>query len=88
MHRSQVTFEATHTIRTTVSIEKWAPLHMAPPKFQALEPNVGDHLESSLEKSTYVCLFLTIRNTAIDQGVAICKEIMAPGQCIHAGQRP
>ena len=31
MQRSQVTFEATLTTRTTVSIEKKTPVHLAPP---------------------------------------------------------
>ena len=62
-------------------------MHLAPP-FQALDPNVGDHLEYNVEKRMFVYLFLTIRNTAIDQGAAICKKTMAPGNFIHAGQRP
>ena len=78
--------EATLTTRTTVSIEKKTPVHLAPPLL-AFNPNVGDYLESNVEKRTFV-LFLAIRNTAIDQGAVICKETMAPGRCIHAGQRP
>ena len=63
------------------------PLHLAPP-LQALEPNVGDHLEGNVEERMYVYLLMTIQNTAIDQGAAICKQTMAPGKCIHVGQRP
>ena len=53
-------------------------MHLAPP-FQAMEPNVGDHLQGNVEERMYVYLFMTIRNTAIDQGAAICKKTMAPG---------
>ena len=84
MQRSQVTFEATLTTRTTVSIEKWTPLHLAPP-LQAFESNVGNHLEGNVEKRMFVYPFLTIRNTAIDQGAAICKKTMAPGKYIQSG---
>ena len=70
-----------------MSIEKRITVHLAPP-FQALDPNVGDHLEDNVEKRMFVYPFLTIRNTAIDQGAAICKKTMAPGKCMHAGQRP
>ena len=70
-----------------MSIEKKTPVHLAPP-LQALKPNVGDRLEGNIEKRMFVYLFLTIRNTAIDQGAAICKKTMAPGKCMHAGQRP
>ena len=45
----QVTFEATLTTRTTVSIEKRTPVHLAP-SLRALEPNVGDHIEGNVEK--------------------------------------
>ena len=70
-------------------IEKRTTVHLAPP-LQALEPNVGDHLEGNVEKRMFVYLvsILTIRNTAIDQGAAICKKTMAPGKCIYADQRP
>ena len=40
-----------------------------------MDPSVGDHLEGNVEKRMYVYLFLTIRNTAIDQSSAICKKI-------------
>ena len=69
-----------------MSIEKKIPVHLVPPS-QTLKPNVGDHLEGHVEKGMFVYLFLTIRNAAIDQGAAISKT-MAPGKCIHAGQRP
>ena len=70
-----------------MSIENWPPLHLTPP-LQALETNVGDHLEGNVEERMYVYLFMTILSTAIDQGAAICKKTMAPGKCIHVGQRP
>ena len=84
--RSQETFEATLTNCTTVFIENRTPLHLSP-TLQALKPNVGDRLEGNEEERTEVYLFMTIRNTAIDQGAAICKKTMTPGKCIHDGQR-
>ena len=63
------------------------PVHLAPP-LQAVEPNVGDHLEGNVEERMYVYIFMTIRNTVIDQGVAIWKKTIAPGKCVNAGQRP
>ena len=67
-----------------MSIEKRITVNLAPP-FQALDPNVGDHLEDNVEKRMFVYPFLTIRNTAIDQGAAICKKTMAPGKYIQSG---
>ena len=43
-----------------------------------MKPNIGDLLGGNVEKRMFVYLFLTIRNTAIDQGASICKT-MAPG---------
>ena len=57
---------------------------LAPP-LQALKPNVGDHLEGNVEKRMFVYLLSKIRNTAIDQGAAICKKTMAPGMYVHSG---
>ena len=88
IQRSQATFEATLTTRTTASIEKKrkrAPGSTAlgieaqrrrPPKTQRREEDVR------------TCIFDETYNTAIDQGAAIRKTTMAPGKCIHAGQRP
>ena len=59
-------------------------MHLAPP-FQALDPNVGDLLEDNVEKRMFVYLILTIRNTAIDQGAAICKKTMSPGKYVQFG---
>ena len=67
-----------------MSIEKWTPLHLAPP-LQAFESNVGNHLEGNVEERMYVYLFMTMQNTAIDQGAAVCKKTMARGKCLHAG---
>ena len=87
IQQSQATFEATLTTRTTVSIDKWTPLRLNPP-LQELEPNAGDYLEGNAEERMYEYLFTTIRNIAIDQGDAICKNTMGTGKCIHASQRP
>ena len=67
-------------------------LHPALP-LEALEPNVDDHLERDVEERMYVYLLLTIRNTVIDQGVAItsylvCMMTIATEKFIDAGQRP
>ena len=51
-------------------------MHLAAP-LQALNPDVGDHLEDNVEKRVLYIYFLTIWNAAIDQGAAIYKETMA-----------
>ena len=84
----QVTFDATLTTRTTVSIEKKTPVHLAPSP-QALKPNVTrPPRRQRREEEFRFYLFLTIQNTAIDQGAARCKKTLAPGECIHVGERP
>lgn len=54
---------------------------------EALEPNVGDHLQRNVEEKTQGYLYITTRNIAVDQGAERC-EVITTEKRIDADQLP